>query len=167
MNNEIKTLLAQEQWKRWHHARNLHLLVEEEELTKPGRQKTGKTPRQTSNSVSADRRPIKPEDLPNGGEEETRSNVFVDGNGLSDLGKIAIKANSIWTNNLTQMINFQMGKQLSQQLGRKLAKQIGMDAVTGEKVAEAVMKQVLEHLDEMSTQDMEKAFPGIFDRTRG
>lgn len=168
MEEEIKKIIAEEKWKRWHNAKNLHLLSEQEPTRairkKPPGGKTPTDPTTPMKSVSG-RRPVEPKDV-RGEEEPTRSNVFVSPEGgLTPVGKAALKANSVWTNNTTQLMNFQAGKRLSQQLGRRLAKQINVDAATGERIADAVMKQVLETLDELATQQMEKEFPGIFNRT--
>ena len=95
------------------------------------------------------------------------ANPYINSRGLTAAGKAALKANSIWTSSLTQLSTFQAGKQLSQELGEKLADKTGIDPIIGAKVAEAVMKQILEHVDEVATAEMEESFPDLFRRTRG
>jgi len=169
--SDLKQLVKEERWKRWHETNNIHLLTEEEP-TRAIRQKTGKTPTDPTKVVksTSGRRKVKPDDIPpelDPSEEPTTTNPYASDEGLTEMGKAALKANTVWTNNLTQLLNFQAGQRLSQNLGRKLANQTKMDAVTGEQIAAEVLRQVLETLDDMATQEMEKTFPGIFERTRG
>lgn len=172
MTADIKKLVKEEKWRRWHNTNNIHVLSEQDP-TRVIRQKTpgGKTPTDPTKVVrsTSGRRQVKPDDIPpESSAPESSQSPFTDPDGgLTDAGKAALKANTVWTNNLTQLLNFQAGKRLSQNLGRKLAKQTKMDAVTGEQIAAEIMKQVLETMDDLATEEMEKTFPGIFTRTRG
>lgn len=171
MKEEIKKLIAEEKWRRWQNTNNIHILSEANpyDKTLPGVEpRPLKDPTKVVKSVSG-RRPVKPDDAvpPESSAPEPTGSQFADDEGnLTDAGKAALKTNSLWTNHLTQLLNFQAGKRLAQQVGRRLANQTGIDAGAAEQIAAEVMKQTLETLDELATQDVEKQFPGIFTRTR-
>lgn len=176
MSKKVERLLREERWKQWASASNIFLLeaAGDDEPTKVIRQNPGDT--DTTKIVPAPaasntgRRPVDPQkDVGNApeGEETGTGAAFSDPKGgLTEPGKAALKANTIWTNHLTQLHSFQLGKQIAAQIGQKLGDQLGFEPAVGEKIADAVMKQVLEHLDEVATSEMEKTFPGVFDRTR-
>lgn len=106
---------------------------------------------------SLERNPNKPERTPS---RDPKSDE------LTDTGKAAMKVNTIWTNNLAQLINFQAGKQLASVMGKQVAEQLGVGEDIGQKIADAVMKQTLETLDDLASKETEESFPGLFDATR-
>lgn len=85
---------------------------------------------------------------------------------MESSNKIALKANTVWTNNLTQLMNFQKGQQLAQIMAAKLQDQTGLPANQMLPIVTAVMKATLEQLDDEATAEMESVFPEVFRASR-
>lgn len=195
MTKEIKKLIAEERWKRWHKEADGVFILGEAEGTKIDRPKAKEPTRTTldapeptrldapQDDIANDptyvppksdrgRRPVRPSDVPPESSASGDENPYVVRNAagevteLTDVGKAALKANTVWTNNVAQLLNFQAGKRLAAQLGQKLAAQTGLDPVAAEKIAAAVMKQTLEELDELASAEIESAFSGVLEPTR-
>lgn len=190
MSESIKKLILEEKWRRWHMCENIHVRDDtvEEDITNAARpkakmkqqadsEKTGVVGRpgplpdddtHISKVKEPARRLAKPEDSlernPNKPERTPSRDPKSDE--LTDTGKAAMKVNTIWTNNLAQLINFQAGKQLASVMGKQVAEQLGVGEDIGQKIADAVMKQTLETLDDLASKETEESFPGLFDATR-
>lgn len=179
MSEDIKTLVVKERWRRWNESSNIHILDEapQGDRTKVIRQKPNIASDDTYIPQKSDsgRRPVGPEDErpPPESSADTDTDKYVkrnakgDATSLTDLGKVALKVNNIWTSHLAQLVTFQAGKQLASQIGQRLAQQTGLDPVAAEKISAAVMKQVLEHLDDVVSADVEKSLSGVLDVSRG
>ena len=168
--SDIRELVLEEKWKRWDSTRNIHLLSEDEvtNLARLRSQKPVGTSDDTSIVQDKDkgRRPVDDRDIDKKSPSSNSSakELYSDSEGLTAAGAAALKANNVWSTTLTQLSNFQAGKQLSQKLGEKLADKTGIDPIIGAKIVEAVLKQILEHVDEVATVEMQKTFPGIFEK---
>lgn len=163
MSKELKKLVAEERWRRWKGVDSLYKISESsDEATRAARPNSNRTKAASAN-VSFEEPYSEP---PESSAREVLKNKYMVDDELTELGKNVLKANSIWSENLTYLLNFQAGKRLAQELGRKLASQTGMKPEVAEKISAAIMKQTLEALDELASKDMESSFPGVFDNTR-
>lgn len=78
----------------------------------------------------------------------------------------ALVANTIWNNNLAQLMHYEKGNQLAVVLSKRLEDQTGMNAQQALPIVKAVMQATLEQLDEEATEEIQGKFPGIFKRSR-
>ena len=178
-NEDIKTLVVKERWRRRWVTNNLLNEAGEHDPTKVLRPDRTKVV-QHSDLANADTyvSPKKPDGPRLVGPEDERpppeSSAHTDSDkwitrdkdgkptGPTELGKAAIKIDNIWKYHLALLVSYQTGKQLSSQIGQKLAQQTGVDPGAAEKIAAAVMKQVLEHLEEIVTDEIKQAIPDLF-----
>jgi hypothetical protein len=130
----------------------------------------------SSDKTSVDRLPADRERRPVSDKDDHSDKTTVDGNpyvtgdkagSLSDAGKAALAANTIWTGILTQLLNFNTGQQLAIKMGQQLAQQADLDVEDASRIALAVLRGTLEELDELASAEMQSKFPGVLDRTRG
>ncbi len=75
--------------------------------------------------------------------------------------------NTIWANNLTQIMNFNKGRELAQLIASRLQNQSGLPAQQMLPIVAAVMKATLEQLDDEVNNQIQKEMPGVLDITRG
>jgi hypothetical protein len=85
---------------------------------------------------------------------------------LTPEGKAALKMNTIWTNNVAQIMNFRKGQELSALIAKRLEDQTGMPASQMLPIVTAIMRATLEQLDDEVAQEIEKSMPGVLNFTR-
>jgi len=171
----LREALIENRVRRYHEDMdNIHVIEEQGEKTvrsKPGDDQDTKTPTNSddvaTNIIDQGRRPIKSDDdNVSSDSRATKSSKYVQGGNITPAGSGALKMHTIWNNNLTQIMNFSKGKQLSAKIAKRLQNQTGLPIAQMLPIVTAVMKAVLEQLDDEVSDEIEQELPGVLDAVR-
>lgn len=158
LKDMVKTAIVEMNVKKWRGMENIHEIADDPTVAGP-RRRAAKTDTGAADDL-----------FPSIGDEEdtgiTPSASYVRGGELTPEGKAALKMNTIWTNNVAQIMNFRKGQELAALISKRLEEQTGMPARQMMPVVSAVMKATLEQLDDEVSDEIQKAMPGVLDRTR-
>jgi hypothetical protein len=160
LRKAVREALIEERVRKFKGLDNIHI-VEQDEPTKAARQRTPRKP------TASDELMGMLDDEPESTEEPTKSSSYVQGKELTPMGKGALKMNTVWSNNLTQIMNFNKGQQLAQLIAQRLQSQTDLPAQQMLPIISAVMKATLEQLDDEVSEQVQKEMPGLLDSVRG
>jgi len=179
IREEIRKALFSERVRSYRGLENIHLL-EAEEPTKRERRVTpdNETTKRYINQdndetsiinkdaiVDKSRRPIETGDKQLDIASDKQGKYLVNGQ-ATDEGLAALKMHTIWNNNLTQLMNFSKGKELSVKISQRLQEKSGLPSKQMLPIIMAVMKATLEQLDEEVSDEVEESMSGVLDITR-
>lgn len=164
LKRAVKEALAETRVKRYKGLSEIHIMDVEEAAGSETRVEPGRSPKPSASTSKAT------DDLISslGDEpEEPTAMSYAKAGELTEQGRGALKMNTIWANNLTQIMNFNKGRELAQLIASRLQNQSGLPAQQMLPIVTAVMKATLEQLDDEVNDQIQKEMPGVLDITRG